>query len=58
MKRKNKFQRFLHAVARSEEFKSSTLFLYFLMMPSSESWQTTVKKEEKIKFGDLSQLTS
>jgi hypothetical protein len=50
LKRKLKFARFLQAVVRSEEFKGSSLILFFLCMPNSDAWQTSSKKEELVKY--------
>ncbi len=39
----------MQAVGRSEEFKASDLFLFFLCMPNNDAWQTSVKRLEKVK---------
>lgn len=50
IKRKLRFQRFLQTLARVEEIKATSAYLFFLYLPSSESWQNCVKKEEKVKY--------
>lgn len=50
MKRQKQFQRFLQAIARSEELKSSKFLVEFLTLQDHKAWQTAIKLEEKRKY--------
>jgi len=50
-KREKQFQRFLQAISRSEELKSSLFLQSFLNIIDLKEWQKAVKVFEKTKFG-------
>jgi phage regulator Rha-like protein len=50
-KREKQFQRFLQAIARSEELKSSLFLQSFLNIIDLKEWQKAIKVFEKTKFG-------
>lgn len=50
-KREKQFQRFLHAIVRCEELKSSLFLQSFLEIADLKEWQKAIKVFEKTKYG-------
>jgi len=48
-KRSKQFQRFLQAISRSEELKSSQFLVSFLSITDLKEFQKAVKAQEKVK---------
>jgi hypothetical protein len=54
-KRQRFYQRFLHAIHKSEILKTSQIFIDFLEMPDRDDWCRAVKKSQQMKIFNVIQ---